>query len=185
MMEKYKLGPKFELSQPFLFFYDKVCYHTLDLCFPNHTHVHPSHPHQLEKSNYFLEQMLDTASEDVGSRVVQHLLGDLISDGGQWDMIVNLVNKYGMVPKQVFPECNTSSGSLAFNRFLRAKLREYAETLREQAAGGAAADALQATKAKMMEEVHRILLIHFGEPPKAFEWSYCKCKPRVRGAYTV
>ena len=70
-----KLGLKeFELSQSYLFFWDK-----------------------LEKANYFLEQILDTAKEDLDSRLVQALLGSPVSDGGQWDMAANLVDKYGLV----------------------------------------------------------------------------------------
>lgn len=31
---------------------------------------------------------------------------------GQWDMVTNLVGKYGVVPKGVFPESKTSTASL-------------------------------------------------------------------------
>ena len=31
-------------------------------------------------------------------------MSDPINDGGQWDMAVNLVTKYGMLPKKCFPE---------------------------------------------------------------------------------
>lgn len=31
---------------------------------------------------------------------------------GQWDMVTNLIGKYGVVPKSVCPESKTSSGSL-------------------------------------------------------------------------
>ena len=37
-------------------------------------------------------------------RTVSYLLSDPINDGGQWDMAVNLVTKYGMLPKKCFPE---------------------------------------------------------------------------------
>lgn len=67
---------KFELSQAYLFFYDK-----------------------LEKANFFLEQVLDTVGEDLDSRLVQRLLESPVSDGGQWDMVFNLVDKYGLCPQ--------------------------------------------------------------------------------------
>lgn len=73
IMKKHNLK-EFELSQAYLFFWDK-----------------------LEKANWFLEQIVDTAGEDLDSRIVQELLGAPVNDGGQWDMAANLVGKYGLV----------------------------------------------------------------------------------------
>lgn len=75
-MKKYNLS-SFELSQAYLFFWDK-----------------------LEKANWFLEQIAETADEDLGGRLVQRLLSGPVSDGGQWDMLANLVSKYGLVRRQ-------------------------------------------------------------------------------------
>ncbi|CAJ0917831.1 18729_t:CDS:2 [Entrophospora sp. SA101] len=91
LMKKYKLE-EFELSQSYLFFYDKF-----------------------EKANYFLENIISLAGEDVDSRLVQYLIQDPVSDGGQWDMIINLLEKYGVVPKSVFPESFSSSSSSHLN----------------------------------------------------------------------
>lgn len=79
-MKRHNLD-KFELSQAYLFFYDK-----------------------LEKANFFLEQILDTAGEDLESQLIKTLLGDIVSDGGQWDMVYNLVHKYGLVPQVLYPD---------------------------------------------------------------------------------
>jgi len=76
VMRRYNLK-EFELSQAYLFFWDK-----------------------LEKANYFLEQILDTVDEDLDGRLVQTLLSSPVGDGGQWDMVANLVEKYGLVDKQ-------------------------------------------------------------------------------------
>jgi len=76
IMRRYNLK-EFELSQAYLFFWDK-----------------------LEKANYFLEQILDTVDEDLDGRLVQTLLSSPVGDGGQWDMVANLVEKYGLVNKQ-------------------------------------------------------------------------------------
>lgn len=73
IMKKYNLK-EFELSQAYLFFWDK-----------------------LEKANWFLEQIIDTADQDLDSRLIQELLGAPVNDGGQWDMAANLVTKYGLV----------------------------------------------------------------------------------------
>ncbi len=65
---------EFELSQAYLFFWDK-----------------------LEKANFFMEQIIETANEDLEGRLVQTLLSSPVGDGGQWDMVANLVDKYGLV----------------------------------------------------------------------------------------
>lgn len=75
MQKKYDLKD-FQLSQSYLFFYDS-----------------------LSKANYFLEQMLELADEDLDSRIVQHLFQSPENDGGQWDLAVNLVENFGLVPQ--------------------------------------------------------------------------------------
>ncbi|MFW6368338.1 MAG: C1 family peptidase, partial [Spirochaetota bacterium] len=78
----------FELSQSYLMFFDK-----------------------LEKSNFFIQAMIDTASEPLDGRLVQWLLNDPVPDAGQWDMFVNLVERYGVIPKSHMPESWSSSRS--------------------------------------------------------------------------
>ena len=77
--------------------------------------------------NYNLECIIKTKDLDVSSRVVQHLLNDPSCDGGQWDMITNLVNKYGLVPKNVYQETYHSSASRELNMVLK-KFRIFYET---------------------------------------------------------
>ena len=98
----------FEFSQTYFMFWDK-----------------------LEKSNYFLNSVIETASETWDSRLMMHLLHSPIQDGGQWDMWVNLINKYGVVPKSETPETYQSGKSMRMNRMITRKLREYAKELRD------------------------------------------------------
>lgn len=84
-MRKYNLR-EFELSQGYLFYWDK-----------------------LEKANYFLEQILDTAEEDLDGRLVQRLLEAPVGDGGQWDMAANLLEKYGLVARPVKTRISNSA----------------------------------------------------------------------------
>lgn len=90
--------------------------------------IHP----QIERSNYFLHNIVKTAKrgDALDSRTVNFLLQDPIPDGGQWDMVLNLINRYGVVPKICYPEsfCCENSGRL--NALLKSKLREYAQALR-------------------------------------------------------
>jgi len=146
--KKLKLD-QFEFSQTYLQFYDK-----------------------LEKANYFLETMIETADEPTDGRLITFLLQDPIQDGGQWDMFADLVRKHGVVPKTVMPDAESSGETLPMNGVLRAKLREYAAELRRRAVGGEAAGDLRRRKQKMLETVYRILAIHLGRPPREFEWQW-------------
>lgn len=148
MAKKYDLE-EFEFSQSYLFFYDK-----------------------LERSNYFLKSILATTDEPYDSRLTVHLLTHPLGDGGQWDMFVNLINKYGLVPQSVMPDSFAATNSNAMNYILTLKLREYALTLRTMVEEKATAKSLQEAKQKMLEEVYRILVLHLGTPPTHFSWQY-------------
>ncbi len=140
---------EFELSQAYQMFWDK-----------------------LEKANYFLESVLQTADEPADGRLVSFLMQTPLQDGGQWDMFVNLVEKYGVVPKSAMPETESSSSSRLMNGMITAKLREYASVLRAAHKSGTDRAALSARKTEMIEEVYRMLAIHLGEPPTSFEWQW-------------
>lgn len=139
----------FELSQNYTMFWDK-----------------------LEKANYFLESILQTLDEPVGSRLLCWLLQTVITDGGQWDMFVNLINKYGVVPKTVMPETESSSSTGQMNFQITQMLRSYAVLLRKAAAAGMSVPELRDRKRAYMAEVYRMLCIHLGEPPESFEWQW-------------
>ena len=104
-MQKHKLA-KFEFSQNYLFFYDK-----------------------LEKANWFLEQIIDTKDEPSDGRLIAELLSAPVGDGGQWDMAVNIIEKYGLVPQDVYPDSFNSRASRIINALITRKLRESVPTL--------------------------------------------------------
>ncbi|KAF9425747.1 hypothetical protein BGZ76_003087 [Entomortierella beljakovae] len=149
VMKKYNLD-EFELSQGYLFFWDKF-----------------------EKSNWFLECMIDLRDRDVNDRVVQHLLKEPVNDGGQWDMLINLVERYGVVPKSVYPESFSSSNSGKLNTLIISKLRDYAVELRRLADQGHSVEELRVYKDKSLKEIYNIMAITLGEPPKKpFNWNF-------------
>ncbi len=127
---------------------------------------------KLEKANYFLENVLNTLDEPIGSRVLDFLLASPIQDGGQWHMFVNLIEKYGVVPKTVMPETESSSATGRMNDFVTGKLREYACRLRKASKGHTDTAGLAAMKDEFMGEVYRLLCIHLGEPPSSFDWQW-------------
>ncbi|TVY13265.1 Mitochondrial cysteine proteinase 1 [Lachnellula arida] len=152
LMKRHNLD-KFELSQAYLFFYDK-----------------------LEKANFFLEQICDTVDQDLDSRLVQTLLSQPVSDGGQWDMVYNLVNKYGLAPQVLYPDSFNAQSSGAINQLITTKLREDGLKLRALATSGTKSSRdITVAKAKMMREIHLILTLTLGPPPAPtteFTWNY-------------
>lgn len=152
IMRRYNLK-EFELSQSYLFFWDK-----------------------LEKANYFLEQILDTVQEDLEGRLVQTLLASPVGDGGQWDMVANLVEKYGLVPQHLYPDSHNAMNSSIMNTLITTKLREDALELRHLASKSEnPRSTLGGIKDKMMREIHLILTLLLGPPPgpeKAMTWEY-------------
>ena len=149
MKDTFRVEPGFELSQNYTFFWDK-----------------------LEKSNYFYENVLKTAELPTTDRKVAWLMETPQQDGGQWDMMVGIIEKYGVVPKSAMPETYNSSSSSEFNATLNLKLRKDAVTLRELVANHASDEEIAKTKKKMLTEVYRILTYSFGEPPTSFDFEY-------------
>ena len=125
---------------------------------------------KLEKSNYFLDSIISTYDKDWNSRLVMHLLSNPIQDGGQWDMWVNLVNKYGVVPQSEMPESYSSSNSRLMNKLITRKLRENAMILRKNLSKGALDNDIQLLKNEMLQEIYKMLTIHLGTPPDSFDW---------------
>ena len=119
---------EFELSQAHTFFWDKY-----------------------EKSNWFLEQVLATADQELTSRKVKFLLDTPQQDGGQWDMVVALFEKYGVVPKSVYPESISSSNSRELNQYLNKLLRQ---------------------DAQILQEIFNFLAMTLGLPPRTFDFAY-------------
>ena len=133
----------FELSQAHTFFWDKY-----------------------EKSNWFLEQIIATADQEIGSRKVKFLLDTPQQDGGQWDLFVNIVNKYGVVPKNAFPETFQSSNTNEIDGLLNKYIRKFAYDIRNNE------ENIEARKEKSIKEIYSILCSCFGIPPKTFTFEY-------------
>lgn len=146
---KFKVPKDFELSQNYTYFWDK-----------------------LEKANYFYENVLKTAHLPLTDRKVAWLMGTPQQDGGQWDMIVAIIQKYGVVPQSVMPETYNSSKSSEFNRTYNLKLRKDAITLRDLVAKKASEAEIAKQKTSMLSDNYRMLAYSFGEPPTTFDFEY-------------
>ncbi|HEL1279914.1 TPA: aminopeptidase C [Streptococcus equi subsp. zooepidemicus] len=148
LISEFKLED-FELSQAHTFFWDKY-----------------------EKSNWFMEQVIATADQALTSRRVKFLLDVPQQDGGQWDMVVALFEKYGVVPKSVYPESVSSSNSRELNQYLNKLLRQDAQILRDVISTGADHQAVQAKKEELLQEIFNFLAMNLGLPPRQFDFAY-------------
>ncbi|WP_137656878.1 aminopeptidase C [Bifidobacterium moukalabense] len=137
----------FEFSETYLFFWDAM-----------------------EKSNTYLENVLATLDEPTDSRIFQEINDGPADDGGWWQMFADLVNKYGLVPKNAYPESANSKDSDAFKQYLNSKLREFAADLRDRHAAGTSIDELRTLKDEDMSTVYRMCAIALGEPPETFDF---------------
>ena len=77
------MADSFLRAQSYLFFWDK-----------------------LNKSNYYLELSIENADKPLDDRLVYFLSDDLISDGGQWDMVVNILEVRRPPSRYSVQECS-------------------------------------------------------------------------------
>ncbi len=140
---------KFELSQSYLAFWDKF-----------------------ERANYFLESILETANLPADDRTVSFVLATGVHDGGQWDMFANIVEKYGVVPKDVYNETYQSCHTNSMNHYLNRNLKICAAKLRALVAEGRPEAEIQAAKSEMLGRVYGFLCSCYTEPPRTFDFEY-------------
>ena len=134
----------FTFSQNYLFFYD-----------------------QLEKSNLFLQAVIDTRDLPMDDRKVSWLFTHPIGDGGTYTGVANLVAKYGLVPSEAMPETYCANNTASWTTHLKTLLRQGGLQLRE---GKKSAKELQEAKVAILKDVYHILGITLGVPPSQFQW---------------
>ena len=143
VIKENNLSENFEFSQSYLFFYDK-----------------------LERMNYNigLIEKFKQSNYSINDRIIQHLLKEPFGDGGQWVMFTNIANKYGLVPKESYPESTHSNNSTGINMVLNRMFRTYAKDIYNN----------NFCKKDALEKTYEILVRFFGEPPQEIHWHYKK-----------
>lgn len=144
----------FELSQPYLAFHDK-----------------------LEKANCFLEDIIAFRDSSLHSWTMQVVLEEPFGDGGWWNYVLALLDKYGAVPITAMPETRQSSSTSQINRLISTLLRRDAAELRQMYSEGADPDRLRRRKEEMLGDVYQMLVYAYGTPPATFDFRY-QVKPR-------
>lgn len=147
MIKKYDLG-EFQFSQSYSFFFD-----------------------QMEKSNLFLQAVIDNAGNPLDDKQNEWLFKNPLSDGGTFCGVIDVVTKYGIVPAEVMPESYSANNTQRMADILQLKLREYGLTLRQAVAKGENKSKLEERKTEMLATVYRILSTCLGTPVKEFTWT--------------
>ena len=137
----------FELSQVYPFFWD-----------------------QLEKANLFLQGIIDTGKSPMSDKTVEWLFQHPLSDGGTFTGVADIVSKYGLVPKEVMPETNSSENTSRMASLISLKLKEYGLQLRDRIAEGAKPAVLEKEKTAMLGNIYRMLVLNLGVPPTEFDY---------------
>lgn len=143
-----------ELSQAYLFFYD-----------------------QLEKSNLFLQGIIDTRKQADDDRMVDWLFQNPLSDGGTFCGGADLIEKYGVVPKSVMPDNYQAQNTSQIDMLLKWKLREQGLELRtlanpqQKGQKAATVQQLEKRKIEMLAEIYHVLTLAYGVPPTEFQWT--------------
>jgi bleomycin hydrolase len=148
VIKNYNLS-SFEFSTNYLYFYDL-----------------------LEKANLFLEGIILSSDKQMDDKTVEWFFKNPIGDGGVWNSLTNLVEKYGLVPKEAMPETNSSESTSALQKVLTTKLRENGLELRKMKENKSIDDKIRTKKIEMLGDVYRILVLNLGKPPKEFSWRY-------------
>jgi bleomycin hydrolase len=147
VIKKFKLAA-FEFSETHLFFWDK-----------------------LEKANLFLELVIANREKNWDDRELQAWMAAPVPDGGWWSYYVNLIEKYGLVPKSLMPDTSNTDNSSSLNAILETVLRDAAAAIRTPAARGSAVAELRLKKTAVLKTVYRLLVLHLGAPCEKFTWS--------------
>ena len=138
----------FELSQNYISLYDKI-----------------------EKANFALETIILFAGRDHDDREFAYILHDPVGDGGQWDMFVNLVKKYGLMPQSAFPETYNSNNTKETDTLVNAAIRGFAAKATHLYKAGLQKE-IRPLKEETMGKIYAMFLNAFGVPPETFDFEY-------------
>lgn len=158
LITEHHLNERFELSEAFLFFYDKI-----------------------ERSLFFLEKMIELRDTPLHDVVVNGMIKQFspACDGGTWSFFLNLITKYGIVPKCVYGEGFNSSDTALMNSILFEKVAEFAMTIRSSKLSSHKLQDI--VRKEYMPEIYGMMVKFMGEPPKKFDWNYHESSDNYEG----
>ena len=126
---------------------------------------------QLEKSNLFLEGIIETRKLPINDAKVEWLFKNPINDGGQFTGISDNLYKYGVVPAEVMPETASSNNTKLLGKMLARTLRQTGIQLRKASEKGESLAQLRKRKEDGLKKVYRLLSLNLGVPPTSFTYT--------------
>ena len=136
---------KFELSESFLYFYDNM-----------------------EKSNLFLQRVIDTKNLDIRDRKVEDVFYSTPEDGGYFEFFYYLIKKYGIVPKNSMGELYHTDQSQFMFYVLENALKKIAMEIR-------ATDdekEIENLRKEGLSYAYNIFAKSIGKPVESFDFKY-------------
>jgi len=154
--KKLNIKGQFEISQNFIAYYDKI-----------------------EKYNYSAEAIIDLITKGAkhDDRKMAFVLGG-VGDGGQWQMYVELVKKYGICPKANFPETAQSNATYGSNSLCNAALRKFASDAFKAYEAHHNIEELYVLKEDFNRRIYNVFTTCFGVPPEKFDFEYVDKKDK-------
>jgi len=143
--KKYNIDD-FELSQSFVSFYDRF-----------------------EKINYLLEAIIELKEVNHDDRTLTTLLGMGVQDGGQWDMFVSIIKKYGVCPINVMDDTYQSDNTRQMNYCINTNIKRFAAFVHKNKENVAL---IQAEKEKLLEKLYQFMCTCLGKPVEEFDFEY-------------
>lgn len=134
----------FQLSQNYISFFDK-----------------------LEKSNYAMQNLISIRNKEIGDRELDFILNEPVNDGGQWDMFVSLIKKYGVMPKANHYETKQSENTMISDKLVNSSLRQFASLVR-----GKTDDECEKLRLEYLEKFFNLFVASFGYATETFNFTY-------------
>lgn len=149
MIKNLKLNDHFELSEAYLFFFDKI-----------------------ERALFYLEKMVEFRDAPVNDTVVHGMMSycNPTTDGGTWSFFTNLISKYGIVPKSCYGENFNSNSTGEMNEILQTKLGQFTSLIRSATVSDKVLQ--KRIRSEYMPEIYSLMVKFLGEPPRTFDWKY-------------
>lgn len=147
MIHELKLDPTFELSQSYLCRCDKI-----------------------EKCNAALEYIYNLAKQGKDNSSLEYaaLIEHSMGDGGTWKMFTNLVKKYGVVPKDVFPDNTQVKHTSKMNQLLITLVLRSSDDISDKMSRKEFED----YKFKVLGDCFKIINMFLGNAPDKFVWTF-------------
>lgn len=149
LVKHYKLDKSFELSQAYLFKYHKLesCNNALEL-------------------GYYLIKSEGPAY--INSLHYNSLFGFVTGDGGCWNTFADLVNKYGILPKECYPDYNNVKNTRYINNILTSIIKN--AMLQLSKANYKDRDQFDIFKHDVLSQCSEVIFKCFGKNPDTITW---------------